>query len=66
MSNVHSALPPLDTQQRYTVPEAAQYLRVCHAYIYRLIGRGELQTIKDGARRFVPGTEIARRSRVAS
>ena len=57
-------LQPLDERQRYTIPESASYLRVCRAYVYRLIQRGELLSITDGARRFIPGSEIARRSRL--
>jgi excisionase family DNA binding protein len=53
---------PLDLHQRYTIDEAASYLRICRAYVYRLIQRGELRSITDGARRYVPGSEIARRS----
>lgn len=56
------ALPLIDSQQRYTIPEAAAYLRCCRDYIYRLIRAGELQTITDGSRRYVPGSEIIRRS----
>jgi excisionase family DNA binding protein len=57
-----SMLPPLDERQRYTIPETAAYLRVCRAYVYVLMQRGELQSITDGSRRYVPGTEIIRRS----
>lgn len=57
-----SPLPALDTAQRYTIPEATRYLRTSHVTIYKLINAGELATIKEGKRRFVPGTEIARRS----
>jgi len=56
------ALPPIDVQQRYTVPEAAAYLRVCRAYVYTLMQRGDLRSITDGARRYIPGSEIVRRS----
>lgn len=61
-----AALPPLDEQQRYTIPEAAKYLRVSRATIYNDIAAGLLATIKDRKRRFVPGSEIARRSRVSA
>ena len=56
-------LPPLDLVQRYTINEAADYLRISRAHLYEHIGAGEIGTIKDGTRRFVPGTEIARVSR---
>jgi len=57
-------LPPLDLAQRYTIPEAIFYLRSSRKTIYEDIRGGRLATIKEGKRRFVPGTEIARRSRV--
>jgi excisionase family DNA binding protein len=57
-------LPPLDINQRYTVPEAAEYLRVCVATVNVYIAKKTLKTIKDGGRRFVPGAEIARKSAV--
>ena len=57
-------LPPLDELQRYSIHEAASYLRISRAHIYHLIQRGDLRSIRDGARRFVPGTEIARHSRL--
>ena len=57
-------LPPLDAQQRYTILEAAAYLRVSRAYIFRLIADRKIRAIKDGSRTYVPGTEIARRSKL--
>ena len=57
-------LPPLDLSQRYTIPEAISYLRSSRKTIYEDIRQGRLATIKEGKRRFVPGSEIARRSRV--
>lgn len=62
MSTNTAPLAPLDKAQRYTVAEAKRYLRTSHQTIYNLIARGELATITEGRRRFVPGTEIARRS----
>jgi len=58
------ALPPLDLAQRYTIPEAIDYLRSSRKTIYDDIREGRLATIKEGKRRFVPGSEIARRSRL--
>jgi excisionase family DNA binding protein len=55
-------LAPLDVLQRYTIPEAADYLRCSRAWVYILLERGELRTIRDGRRVYVPGSEIARRS----
>ena len=55
-------LPPLDIKQRYTVDEALRYLRTSRAQLYKLIAKGSLHTLKEGARRYIPGSEIARRS----
>ena len=57
------ALPPLDPQQRYTIPEASAYLRQSRSKTYLDIGAGTLTTIKDGKRTYIPGTVIAERSR---
>lgn len=57
----HKDLPPLDKLQRYTINEAADYLRVSRAYLYQLINLGTLPTIKDGSHRFVPGSAITDR-----
>lgn len=57
----HKDLPPLDRLQRYTLNEAADYLRVSRAYLYKLINLESLPTIKDGSHRFVPGSAIADR-----
>ncbi len=58
------ALAPLDPQQRYTILEASAYLRQSRSKTYLDIGAGTLPTIKDGKRRYVPGTAILERSRV--
>ncbi|MEZ5514072.1 MAG: helix-turn-helix domain-containing protein [Steroidobacteraceae bacterium] len=55
-------LPPLDQQQRYSIPEAVQYLRLSRGAVYKLISAGELRILKQGKRTFVPGSEIARLS----
>ena len=57
-------LAPLDERQRYTVEETLDYLRVSRARLYEKIQAGELTAIKDGRRTYVPGSEIARLSRV--
>jgi excisionase family DNA binding protein len=56
-------LPSLDEHQRYSIDEARSYLRVSRAKLYLKIQAGEIATIKDGRRTFVPGSEIARLSR---
>jgi hypothetical protein len=59
-------LPPLDRLQRYTIPEAALYLRKSRAQIYIDIKVGLIATIKEGKLRLVPGEEIARLSALPS
>lgn len=59
----YATLPPLDPQQRYEIPEACRYLRQSRAKTYQDVKAGRLRVIKDGARTYVPGSEIARRSR---
>lgn len=57
-------LPPLDANQRYSIRETQQYLRVSHMSVYARIRAGTLQTITEGRRRFVPGSELIRVSRL--
>lgn len=52
----------LDTLQRYTLDEAASFLRVSRSTLYLYIKDGRLATIKDSKQVFVPGAEIARLS----
>jgi hypothetical protein len=58
------ALPPPDPAQRYSIEELIAYLRSFRKTVYDDIREGRLATIKEGKRRFVPGSEIARRSRL--
>jgi prophage regulatory protein len=58
------ALAPVDLAQRYTIKEATSYLRVSHASIYKEINARRLRVLKHGKRTFVPGSEIARLSRL--
>ncbi|HEX3915546.1 MAG TPA: helix-turn-helix domain-containing protein [Steroidobacteraceae bacterium] len=66
MSTTPATLAPLDERQRYTIVEAIRYLRTSRQSIYNLISTGGIATINQGKRRFVPGSEIARLSRVAA
>jgi excisionase family DNA binding protein len=61
-----SPLGPLDPLRRYTVEDAMRYLGISRFTLYADIREGRIQTIKDRARRFVPGSEIVRRSAVAA
>ena len=62
MSKQSVPLAPLDERQRYSVREAAAYLRSSTFSIYRDIAEGRIRIIKDRSRTYVPGSEIARRS----
>jgi excisionase family DNA binding protein len=55
-------LPALDSAQRYTLGEAAAYLRMCTVSVHRRIKAGEIRAIKHGRKVYVPGSEIARLS----
>jgi hypothetical protein len=61
-----NSLAPLDSQQRYTIPESLAYLRTSRATIYELIATGKLATITEGRRRYVPGAAIIALSRPAT
>ena len=52
-----------DERLRYTVPEASALLRQSRAKTYLDIKNGKLRPIRDGARTYIPGSEIHRRSR---
>ena len=61
------ALPPLDANQRYTIVEAAKYLRCSRAHLYKCItadktAADKIHVIHDRRRVYVPGSEIIRRS----
>lgn len=56
------ALPPVDANQRYTIDEATAYLRQSRAKTYADIKAAVVRVIKDGARTYIPGSEIIRRS----
>jgi hypothetical protein len=61
---IRPMLAPLDTAQRYTIEESIAYLRSSRKTIFDDIREGRLASIKEGKRRFIPGSEIARRSRL--
>jgi excisionase family DNA binding protein len=56
-------LPPIDANQRYEIPEAAEYLRVCRARVYQHVATGKLRLIKDGRRAYVSGADLIAASR---
>jgi excisionase family DNA binding protein len=45
---------------RFSVPEAAEHLRVSRALIYKLISAGKLTPLKLGNRTIISGAEIQR------
>jgi hypothetical protein len=57
-------LPPLDLAQRYSIEESIAYLRSSRKTVFDDIREGRLASINEGKRRFIPGSEIARRSRI--
>jgi hypothetical protein len=57
-----TSLPPIDEQQRYTIPEASAYLRQSVAKTYVDVKVGKIQLLKDANRSYICGTEIIRRS----
>jgi excisionase family DNA binding protein len=59
-------LRPLDLHQRYTIDEAAAYLRCCRARVYQHINSGRLVTVSDGRRKYVPGRSIAELSETSA
>ena len=58
-------LGPIDRNRRYDVKTALLYLGISRFTLYADIREGRIQTIKDRKRRFIPGSEIVRRSSVA-
>jgi hypothetical protein len=52
----------LDHLQRYTIAEAAAYLRQAISTTNAQISRGDLRVIRQGGSTYVPGSEIARLS----
>jgi hypothetical protein len=55
----------IDPNQRYTLAETHAVLGHSHVKTFQEIKRGTLQTIKDGRRRYVLGSELIRRSRLS-
>lgn len=55
-------LPPLDLSQRYTLDEAALYLRISMAQLYVDLAARKVEAFKDGRRTFISGRAIAARS----
>jgi excisionase family DNA binding protein len=44
----------------FSVPGAAAQLSVSRSFVYLLIKRGEIRTVKLGSRTLIPASEIAR------
>ena len=57
-------LPNLDANQRYTVDEACEYLRISRNFLYKKVRQEQIKLIKDGNRSYVPGSELIAQSRV--
>lgn len=52
--------PVAEPDKVLTVDEAAQWLDVSRSLVYKLMGRGELDSIRIGNRRFIPVSEVYR------
>jgi len=55
----------IDPNQRYTLAETHAVLGHSHVKTFQDIKRGTLQTVKNGRRRYVLGSELIRRSRLS-
>lgn len=55
-------LQPLDERQRYTPEEAIAYLRISRRTLFEHINTGALSSLKEGKRRFIPGSAIIKAS----
>ncbi len=53
-----------DERLRYSIPEASALLRQSRAKTYLDIRAGLIRVIRDGARTYVPGSEILKRSAI--
>ena len=54
----------IDPNQRYSLAETHAALGQSHAKTFQDIKRGTLQTVRDGRRRYVLGSELIRRARL--
>jgi Helix-turn-helix domain len=52
---------PFDPQLRYTISEAAAYLKTSRMSIYKMLHSGDLEGIKEDSRTFITGRSIAAR-----
>jgi hypothetical protein len=59
-------LAPVDVNQKYDIEEAMRYERCSRQTLYSEINAGRLKTIRVGRRRYVPGSELARRAQIPS
>jgi excisionase family DNA binding protein len=50
----------LSSMPCFTISEAANYLRISRALLYRLISEGQIHTVKIGKRTIVRGPELER------
>jgi len=54
-------LPPFNPLLRYTIDEAAGFLKSSRPSIYKDLHAGRLESIQEGARTFITGRSIAAR-----
>jgi len=53
-------LPTLGSKVRYTIPEAGHLLGMSVSLLYQRLRTGELESARDGARRYITDEEIRR------
>lgn len=58
---IMSGISPIEFDDRqFTAREAADYLRISTAFLYRLIGRGAVRPYRLGSRTLFSGAELKR------
>jgi len=64
-SEIARDLPRSMRRNDTRLEESRGYLHLSRPTLYGKIAKGEIKTIVDGKRRYIPGSEIARLSRAA-
>jgi excisionase family DNA binding protein len=57
---VREELAAVRGSRAYSIAEAAERLSISRTELYKLIGRGDIRSLKVGRRRVVPESEIER------
>ena len=51
---------PNFVNRNFSIPEAADFLRISKSYVWKLIGEGKLKRLRIGARSIITGAELLR------